>query len=117
MHNIAPPMDFVGNPRPDGLNNQVWNGGDVLLPLDKSLGPGTQLSLSPGQPDTLPANSPRPEGGYMALLSELWADDRAQDIAEYAVMLAAILVIVIGTLRLIGSNANTAFSAVASSLQ
>jgi Flp pilus assembly pilin Flp len=53
----------------------------------------------------------------MAVLSGLWADDRAQDIAEYAVMLAAILVIVIGTLRLIGSNANTAFSAVASSLQ
>jgi len=53
----------------------------------------------------------------MAILCGLWADGRAQDIAEYAVMLAAILVIVVGTLRLIGSNANTAFSAVASSLQ
>jgi Flp pilus assembly pilin Flp len=53
----------------------------------------------------------------MAILAGLWADDRAQDITEYAVMLAAILVIVVGTLRLIGSNANTAFSAVASSLQ
>jgi Flp pilus assembly pilin Flp len=53
----------------------------------------------------------------MVTLSELWVDDQGQDIAEYAVMLAAILVIVIGTLRLVGSNANNAFSAVASSLQ
>lgn len=36
---------------------------------------------------------------------------------EYAVMLALILVLVVGTVRLIGSNANTAFSSVASSLQ
>ena len=46
-----------------------------------------------------------------------WSDDAGQDIAEYAVMLAVILVIVVGTLRLIGANANTAFSSVASSLQ
>lgn len=46
----------------------------------------------------------------------LWREE-GQDIAEYAVMLAVILVIVVGTLRLIGSNANTAFSSVASSLQ
>lgn len=44
-------------------------------------------------------------------------DDSAQDIAEYAVMLAAILVLVIGTIRLIGSNANAVFSAAASSIQ
>jgi Flp pilus assembly pilin Flp len=53
----------------------------------------------------------------MTILSELWVDNQGQDIAEYAVMLAAILVIVIGTVRLVGSNANNAFSAVASSLQ
>jgi Flp pilus assembly pilin Flp len=47
----------------------------------------------------------------------VWRDDQGQDIAEYAVMLAAILVIVIGTVRLVGSNANNAFSTVASSLQ
>lgn len=46
-----------------------------------------------------------------------WHDDEGQDIAEYAVMLAVILVLVVGTVRLIGSNANTAFSSVASSLQ
>jgi Flp pilus assembly pilin Flp len=49
--------------------------------------------------------------------SHLWADEKGQDIAEYAVMLAVILVIVIGTIRLIGSNANTVFSNVASSIQ
>ena len=47
----------------------------------------------------------------------LWAEEDGQDIAEYAVMLAVILVIVVGTIRLIGSNANTVFSSVASSIQ
>ncbi len=47
----------------------------------------------------------------------IWAEDRGQDIAEYAVMLAVILVLVVGTIRLIGSNANNAFSSVASSMQ
>lgn len=46
-----------------------------------------------------------------------WNDEQGQDIAEYAVMLAVILVLVVGTVRLIGSNANNAFSAVASSIQ
>jgi Flp pilus assembly pilin Flp len=52
-----------------------------------------------------------------ALLRGLWNEDQGQDIAEYAVMLAVILVLVVGTVRLIGSNANNAFSSVASSLQ
>jgi len=51
------------------------------------------------------------------LVHSLWAGEKGQDIAEYAVMLAVILVIVVGTLRLIGSNANTVFSNVASTLQ
>jgi len=51
------------------------------------------------------------------LLHRLWSEDEGQDIAEYAVMLAVILVLVVGTVRLIGSNANNAFSSVASSLQ
>ncbi len=41
------------------------------------------------------------------LLWNVLREDEAQDIAEYAVMLAVILVIVVGTIRLIGSNANT----------
>jgi pilus assembly protein Flp/PilA len=49
-------------------------------------------------------------------LRKLWSDDEGQDIAEYAVMLAVILVIVVGTIRLIGTNANTVFSQVGSSI-
>jgi Flp pilus assembly pilin Flp len=52
-----------------------------------------------------------------SFIAQLWANDQGQDIAEYAVMLAVILVLVVGTVRLIGTNANNAFSAVASSLQ
>lgn len=51
------------------------------------------------------------------LLQHLWQDQQGQDIAEYAVMLAVILVIVVGTVRLIGSNANTVFSQVGSAIQ
>jgi Flp pilus assembly pilin Flp len=51
------------------------------------------------------------------LLRRLWMDEEGQDIAEYAVMLAVILVIVIGTVRLIGTNANNVFSSVASNIQ
>jgi Flp pilus assembly pilin Flp len=51
------------------------------------------------------------------IISRLLSEDRGQDIAEYAVMLAVILVIVVGTIRLIGSNANNVFSQVASSIQ
>jgi Flp pilus assembly pilin Flp len=47
----------------------------------------------------------------------IWQDEQGQDIAEYAVMLAVILVIVVGTIRLIGSNANNVFSSVGSSIQ
>ena len=50
------------------------------------------------------------------LFSQLWSQDEAQDIAEYAVMLAVILVIVVGTIRLVGSTSNNAFSSVASSI-
>ena len=50
------------------------------------------------------------------LLRKLWREDQGQDIAEYAVMLAVILVLVVGTVRLIGGNANNAFSATASAI-
>jgi Flp pilus assembly pilin Flp len=50
------------------------------------------------------------------LLRKLWSHEEGQDIAEYAVMLAVILVLVIGTVRLVGGNANNAFSTVASSI-
>jgi Flp pilus assembly pilin Flp len=51
-----------------------------------------------------------------SLLSQLWSDEQGQDIAEYAVTLAVILVLVVGTIRLIGSNANNVFSEAASSI-
>ena len=50
------------------------------------------------------------------LIARIWSDDQGQDIAEYAVMLAVILVLVVGTIRLIGSNANNVFSSAASSI-
>jgi pilus assembly protein Flp/PilA len=53
----------------------------------------------------------------MDYLRRLLREDEGQDIAEYAVMLAVILVIVVGTVRLIGTNANTVFSNVGSSIQ
>jgi Flp pilus assembly pilin Flp len=51
------------------------------------------------------------------LFKQLWSDESGQDIAEYAVMLAVILVIVVGTIRLIGTNANNVFSQVGSAMQ
>ena len=52
-----------------------------------------------------------------AWIKQLWKDEEGQDIAEYSVMLAVILVIVVGTVRMIGSNSNNVFSQVGSSLQ
>jgi Flp pilus assembly pilin Flp len=51
------------------------------------------------------------------LVRRMWSEDQGQDIAEYAVMLAVILVLVVGTIRLVGSNANNVFSNVASAVQ
>jgi Flp pilus assembly pilin Flp len=50
-------------------------------------------------------------------LRNLLVNDEGQDIAEYAVMVAVILIIVVGTVRLIGTNSNTVFSNVASTIQ
>jgi Flp pilus assembly pilin Flp len=50
------------------------------------------------------------------IIRQLWAEESGQDVAEYAVMLAVILVIVIGTVRLIGGNANNVFSQVSSQM-
>ena len=51
------------------------------------------------------------------LIQRIWSEDQGQDIAEYAVMLAVILVLVVGTIRLVGSNANNVFSSVGSAIQ
>jgi Flp pilus assembly pilin Flp len=74
---------------------------------------------------SLVRNSSRSLGEYLVrakeepvakFLHQLWSDERGQDVAEYAVMLAVVLVIVVGTIRLIGGNANNVFSSVASSI-
>jgi Flp pilus assembly pilin Flp len=57
------------------------------------------------------------ESPVAKFLQRLWNEESGQDIAEYAVMLAVILVIVVGTIRLIGSNANNVFSNVGSAIQ
>jgi len=49
-------------------------------------------------------------------IRQLWVEESGQDVAEYAVMLAVILVIVIGTVKLIGGNANNVFSQVGSQM-
>jgi Flp pilus assembly pilin Flp len=64
-----------------------------------------------------PTYSEDGECNMTRLLRKLWVEEGGQDIAEYAVMLAVILVLVVGTVRLIGSNANTVFSNAASSIQ
>ena len=56
------------------------------------------------------------DANMASCLRKLWSHEEGQDIAEYAVMLAVILVLVVGTVRLIGGNANNAFSATASSI-
>jgi len=65
-------------------------------------------------------HGPNAEEGGISVISQLqrlWKDEQGQDIAEYAVMLAVILVIVVGTIRLIGGNANNVFSQVGSAIQ
>jgi Flp pilus assembly pilin Flp len=53
----------------------------------------------------------------LKIMGRLWRDEQGQDIAEYAVMLAVILIIVVGTIKLIGTNTNSTFSSVASAVQ
>lgn len=53
----------------------------------------------------------------LQILRGVWSREEGQDIAEYAVMLAVILVVVIGTVRLIGGNSQNVFSSVASNMQ
>lgn len=73
--------------------------------------------------ESIPGKAPSLEGRFsreeatMKIWKQLWRQEDGQDIAEYAVMLAVILVIVIGTIRLIGTNANTIFSRTASNIQ
>jgi Flp pilus assembly pilin Flp len=56
--------------------------------------------------------------GFLKLwTNNVWSSEEGQDIAEYSIMLAVVLVIVVGTVRLIGSNAGNVFSQVGSAIQ
>jgi Flp pilus assembly pilin Flp len=46
----------------------------------------------------------RSNGGAMAGIQRLWSDKQGQIMAEYALILALILVLVVGTLRFLGSS-------------
>ena len=86
------------------------------------------MSLSPGDLPTVdthlwipaalmtPAKSTCGKNIMRRLLHRFWADDDGQDIAEYALMLTAMLLIVVSTVAVIGNNSNTIFSAVAGRL-
>ena len=50
------------------------------------------------------------------LLSTAYEDAAGQDVAEYAIMLAVVLVIVMGMVRMIGTNASTVFCQVGSAI-
>ncbi len=52
----------------------------------------------------------------VSMLQRIWREDEGQDIAEYALMLAVILLIVAATVTSIGTNANSVFSAAARQL-
>ena len=43
------------------------------------------------------------------LLRNVWSDQSGQDVAEYALMLAVILAVVVATVGAIGTNANAIF--------
>ena len=77
---------------------------------------GHNVILEIGPPLQAKPYGSRSECLMRTLFRPLWFDDQGQDIAEYAVMLAVILVPVVGTIRLIGSNTNNVFSQVGSSL-
>jgi len=43
------------------------------------------------------------------MLHSLWSNDAGQDVAEYALLLAVLLVVVAGAVAAIGTNADTIF--------
>jgi len=49
-------------------------------------------------------------------MPNLFKSEEGQDVAEYAVLLAVMLAIVIGILHLIGSNASNVFSQIGSKI-
>jgi Flp pilus assembly pilin Flp len=98
----------------DGWDATVCFTGFGMRALVVEMDPGRTLSASSALVKRFHRVRRRFEG--IGTRRQLWSHEEAQDIAEYAVMLAVILVIVVGTLRLVGSNSNNVFSSVASSI-
>ena len=73
----------------------------------------TGLTSLPPSPPALSQMRSKMTPNYI----RLWHEENGQDIAEYAVMLAVILAIVVATVQLIGKQANKVFSSVASTIQ
>lgn len=75
-------------------------------------------SLATGKESTaLPSLDPVAESDSMGFWERLWKAEAGQDVAEYAVMLAVILVIALATVRLIGTGAGASFSSIAQKIQ
>jgi len=53
----------------------------------------------------------------LRLFRQRLADEKGSDIVEYAVSLALIVLMVVGTLRIMGGNISSVFSTVAASFQ
>ena len=107
-------MDMAAGIRVAGARKLFRNNNKILL---SNREPG---ALSRGLEGARPPRGASMEDTIMSMqhrIMSLWHEEQGQDIAEYAVMLAVILVIVVGTIRLIGSNANNVFSSVASSIK
>jgi Flp pilus assembly pilin Flp len=78
---------------------------------------GTEFGGSRSQDSTSWIACETEEAAINDLLNRLWRETDGQDVAEYAIMLAVVLVIVTGMVRLIGTNASAVFSAVGSAIQ
>lgn len=52
----------------------------------------------------------------MALPGKAWFEDEGQDVAEYAIMLAVLLILALSATALIGTNSNQVFSSVSNFL-
>jgi len=50
------------------------------------------------------------------LLNRMYFADEGQDVAEYAIMLGVVLVLVVGTVQMIAANSNNVFSGIASKI-
>ena len=123
--------DTLDRRRRDQLSEPIWNFGLTSFtrtpnPANTGLTraePGVWFGCVNSSPSlgggVIPALETYSDLGSATLrnLFRLIQEDRGQDIAEYAVMLATILVLVVGTVRLVGSQVNNAFSSVASALQ